>query len=189
MVRLDRITTRTGDDGTTGLADGSRLPKDHPIIEALGAVDELNSLLGMVRTCQLPEAAACELPAIQNDLFDLGADIATPRELAHTVRVREAQVRRLESMIDTVNPKLAPLVSFVLPGGSPASAWLHLARTAARRAERMVIAAEHVDSERAWNPDVRRYLNRLSDLCFVWARLANGDGRSEVLWRPGAAPR
>ena len=189
MVRLDRITTRTGDDGSTGLGDGSRVVKDHPLIEALGAVDEVNSLLGLVLLEQLPAAIAEALPAIQHDLFDIGADLANPQggpHEAHIPRITATHLMHLEQLLEATNAGLAPLTSFVLPGGSRGAAWLHLARTVARRAERNLVAAEHTaDSDRAWNPSCRHYLNRLSDLCFVWARLANDGGRGDVLWVPG----
>ena len=185
MVTLNRITTRTGDQGTTGLADGSRVAKDHPLIAAIGSVDEANSLLGVVRL----DAPLSELPQIQNDLFDLGADLATPPGSpweAKIPRITDAQVARLEAWSEAANATIAPLTSFVLPAGSRAAAWLHLARTVVRRAERDLVAAQHADPERAWNPNCLRYLNRLSDVCFIWARGANDNGKSDVLWVPGA---
>jgi cob(I)alamin adenosyltransferase len=179
-MRLDRITTRAGDDGTTGLADGSRLPKHHALIAAIGAVDEANSLFGVVRTCPLPADLAEELPRVQNDLFDLGADVANPRPGG--CRITPAHIARLEAAVAASTARVPPLTSFVLPGGSPGAAWLHLARTVVRRAERDLAAAM---SERHLNADCLRYLNRLSDACFVWARRANDDGRADVLWQPG----
>ena len=184
MVQLNRITTRTGDQGTTGLTDGSRVPKDHPLIQVIGTVDEANSLLGVVIVEGGPQA----LTAIQNDLFDLGSDLATypggPYE-AKIPRITEAQVVRLETLATAANAGIAPLTSFVLPGGSRAAAWLHLARTVVRRAERDLVAAQHADPQRVWNPHCLEYLNRLSDLCFIWARQANDGGKADVLWVPG----
>lgn len=187
MVRLDRITTRTGDAGTTGLGDGSRLPKQHALIAAIGTVDEANSLLGVVRLELLPALIATELPRIQNDLFDLGSDLACPPGMAHEdkiPRISPAQVARLDAALITANADLPPLKSFVLPAGGRATTWLHLARTVTRRAERDLCAAIAVMPERTFNPELLRYLNRLSDLLFVWARLA-ADGQ-EVAWVPGA---
>lgn len=186
MVRLDRITTRTGDGGTTGLGDGSRLPKHHPLIAAIGTVDEANSLLGVVRLEQLPPVVATALPRIQNDLFDVGSDLACPPGMAHedkVPRITAAQVAHLDALLVDANANVAPLRSFVLPGGTRAAAHLHLARTVVRRAERDVSAAIAALPERTFNADLIRYLNRLSDLLFVWARLANGE--QEVLWVPG----
>ncbi len=187
MVRLDRITTRTGDAGTTGLGDGSRLPKQHALIAAIGTVDEANSLLGVVRLELLPALIATELPRIQNDLFDLGSDLACPPGMAHEdkiPRISPAQVARLDAALIAANADLPPLKSFVLPAGGRATTWLHLARTVTRRAERDLCAAIAVMPERTFNPELLRYLNRLSDLLFVWARLA-ADGQ-EVPWVPGA---
>ncbi len=186
MVRLDRITTRTGDGGSTGLGDGSRLPKHHPLIAAIGTVDEANSLLGVVRLEQLPAVVSAALPRIQNDLFDVGSDLACPPGMAHedkVPRVTAAQVAHLEALLADANAGVAPLKSFVLPGGTRSAAHLHLARTVVRRAERDISAAIAALPERAFNADLIRYLNRLSDLLFVWARLANGE--QEVLWVPG----
>jgi cob(I)alamin adenosyltransferase len=188
MVRLDRITTRSGDAGSTGLADGTRVPKHHPLIQAIGAVDEANSLLGVVRLEALPTAVAAALPAIQNELFDLGADLATPPGTPYedkVPRLTPAYALRLEALLAAANARVAPLTSFVLPAGGRAAAHLHLARTVVRRAERDLSAAIHADPGRAFNPELLRYLNRLSDLCFVWARLANDDGKGEVLWVQG----
>jgi cob(I)alamin adenosyltransferase len=188
MVTLNQIITRTGDQGTTGLGDGSRIAKDHPLIAVIGSVDEANSLLGVVRL----DAPLAELPQVQNDLFDLGADLATPPGSpweAKIPRITDAQVARLEAWATAANAGLAPLTSFVLPAGSRASAWLHLARTVVRRAERDLVAAQHADPARAWNPNCLRYLNRLSDLCFIWARKENDGGKAEVLWMPGGEVR
>ncbi len=191
MVRLDRITTRSGDGGETGLGDGTRLPKDHALIAALGTVDEANSLLGVVRLEALGDAVAAELPRVQNDLFDLGADLAMPPGTQwedKVPRITAAQVARLDAALEEANAGLLPLTSFVLPAGSRAAAHLHLVRCVVRRAERDLVAARHALPERVFNPECLRYLNRLSDLCFVWARQANDGGRGDVLWRPGGAP-
>lgn len=192
MVRLDRITTRSGDGGDTGLGDGSRVSKDHPLINAIGAVDEANSLLGLVlcdtRDAGLDRGIVQEIERIQNDLFDLGADLAVPPGgpyEAKMCRITDAHIARLDAVLAAANEGLPPLTSFVLPGGSRASAWLHLARTVVRRAERDLVAAGHALAERNFSAALR-YLNRLSDLCFVWSRLANHGGRGEVLWTPGA---
>ncbi len=188
MVRLDRISTRTGDGGETGLGDGTRLAKDHALIAALGAVDEANSLLGVVRLEALAATVAAELPRIQNDLFDLGADLAMPPGTQwedKVPRIAAAQVARLDAALQEANAGLAPLTSFVLPAGSRAAAHLHLVRCVVRRAERDLVAARRALPERVFNPECLRYLNRLSDLCFVWARQANDGGRADVLWRPG----
>lgn len=193
MVKLDRITTGSGDQGKTSLADGSRVSKTSPRVDAYGTVDELNSLLGIVRAEGVPEAINEDLGRIQHDLFDLGADLATPMGgagEAHIPRMLEDQVRRLEALIESGTRRLAPAESFVLPGGSRAASFLHLARTVARRAERKVIAlveaefARCAEGETSVNPICQKYLNRLSDLCFVWARLCNDGGKLEVLWQP-----
>ena len=187
MVKLNRIYTRTGDDGGTGLVGGERVTKDSLRVGAYGEVDEANACVGLAR---VHTGADAELDAvlarIQNDLFDLGADLATPDlEQAGALRIIDAQVGRLEREIDAMNADLAPLSSFVLPGGSPAAAALHLARTVSRRAERTAVALTRVPGE-AVNPAAIRYLNRLSDLLFVAARRANANGASDVLWTPGA---
>lgn len=187
MVVLNRIYTRTGDKGDTALGNGTRVPKDSARVEAYGTVDELNAALGVARLHASDETDAA-LSRIQNDLFDLGADLATPdpdkdadREYP-ALRVTEAQVDRLEAEIDAMNTRLEPLRSFVLPGGSALSAHLHVCRTVARRAERSCVtlaAAEPI------NMPGLRYLNRLSDWFFVAARIANDDGADDVLWVPG----
>jgi cob(I)alamin adenosyltransferase len=187
MVRLNRITTGTGDRGTTSLADGTRVAKTHPRVVAYGTVDELNCLLGVARTEEVPPAVGAELAHLQHDLFDLGADLATPpagAAEAHLPRLREDQVRHLEALTAAATARLAPADSFVLPGGSRAAACLHLARAVARRAEREVWSLLQSEPEGAVNPLCLTYLNRLSDLLFVWARLANDEGRGDVLWRP-----
>jgi cob(I)alamin adenosyltransferase len=175
--RLSKIVTRTGDAGTTGLGDGSRVPKNAPRIEAIGAVDELNSNLGVLLAEQLPEAVAVCLTAVQHDLFDLGGELSIPGHAA----VTDAHVIRLEEAVETFNAELAPLKEFVLPGGTRAAALAHVGRTICRRAERAVVTL--AGAEPVSDP-VRRYLNRLSDLLFVIARALNrAAGRPDVLWR------
>ena len=183
MVRLNRIYTRTGDDGSTGLADGSRRPKDDPRLESYGTVDELNSVLGLAVDALRPDhpALADHLAQIQNDLFDLGADLATPGT-ADGLRIQPQQTVRLEALIDEYNADLPALESFVLPGGSTGSSWLHLGRTTCRRAERLTVALAAAE---AVNEETVKYLNRLSDLLFVLARVANDGGAGDVLWVPG----
>ena len=165
MVRLNRIYTRTGDDGTTGLGDGSRLPKHHLRIAAYGTVDELSSVLGLALAQAgepLPEPMKAELRLIQNDLFDVGADLCVPGSAGDRLRIRALYTERLEGWIDRYNEHLKPLNSFILPGGKPGAAWLHLGRTVCRRAERLVteLAADPAEHEHV-NPEVVRYLNRL----------------------------
>lgn len=183
MVKLTKIYTRGGDGGMTSLIGGARLPKRHIRFEAIGAVDECNATLGLVRHHTLGAEDAM-LERIQHDLFDLGADIATPLAEGEdkALRIVAAQVARLEEEIDAVNARLEPLASFVLPGGSGASAALHLARTVARRAERAMVAL--ADAEPV-NPEALRYINRLSDHLFVLARHFNDKGINDVLWKPG----
>jgi cob(I)alamin adenosyltransferase len=177
--RLTRIYTRTGDDGTTGLADGSRVSKDTPRVEAMGAVDELNSHLGVVLCETLPDGARACLVDIQHDLFDLGGELSVP---GHSL-LSEAHVARLERTIDALNAELPPLKDFILPGGSRAAALTHVARAACRRAERRLVALAAVE---AVPEPLEHYLNRLSDLLFVLARALNRDaGRGDVLWQPG----
>lgn len=189
MVRLNRIYTKTGDDGTTGLGDGSRVLKYDLRVESYGAVDEANATIGLARlhTAGEPEVDAI-LARIQNDLFDLGADLCTPdtgQDLGYEpLRIVEAQVERLEAEIDAMNARLKPLKSFILPGGSPASAYLHLARTTVRRAERMMVQLSGKKGESVSGPALR-YMNRLSDLLFVLGRVTNADGTKDVLWVPG----
>jgi cob(I)alamin adenosyltransferase len=187
MVRLSRIYTRTGDDGTTALGDGARVPKHHLRIAAYGTVDEASSAIGLALAHGAPEELVSRLRAVQNDLFDVGADLCVPGEGGAKLRLTASYVTRLEGWIDELNARLAPLSSFVLPGGRPAAAWLHVARTVTRRAERLVteLAALPEEAGRV-NPEVVRYLNRASDLLFVMARVANDDGRLDVLWEPGA---
>lgn len=181
MVKLNVITTRTGDDGTTGLGDGSRVRKDSARIEAIGAVDELNAALGLARCKASPQLGDC-LARLQNDLFDLGADLCFPQRRAGQLRMTDGQVLWLEETQAGLNAGLAPLTSFVLPGGSEAAAYLHQARTLARRAERRCVA---VAATEPLNPEALRYINRLSDLLFVLARVANNG--QDVLWVPGAS--
>lgn len=186
MVKLNRIYTRTGDDGTTGLVGNERRSKANARIEAIGSVDELNAALGLARLETATQTAIDEILArAQNDLFDLGADLATPGGGSRdALRVAETQVERLEAEIDRLNADLAPLSSFVLPGGSAAAAALHFARTLARRAERSVVRLRETSGE-AVGPATARYLNRLSDLLFVLARWTNDMGAGDVLWVPG----
>jgi len=194
MVRLDRITTRGGDGGETSLGDGTRVRKDALRIEAIGKVDEANAAIGLLRLVTGAgepgsdlAAADAMLAAIQHDLFDLGADLCVPLAPGEaegaSLRIVPAQLARLEDEIARMNAELPPLRSFVLPGGSPASAWAHHARMVVRAAERATVAL--AASERI-NPDAVRYLNRLSDHLFVLGRWLNDRGASEVLWQPGA---
>ncbi|TIX49411.1 cob(I)yrinic acid a,c-diamide adenosyltransferase [Alteraurantiacibacter aquimixticola] len=186
MVKLNRIYTRTGDDGTTGLVDGSRLLKHAPRMDAVGAVDEANAALGFA-VLALEGEARDHITRIQNDMFDLGADLATPGEdfspSEMVLRIVPAQAEWLEQRIDALNEGLEPLTSFILPGGNEAAARLHLARTAARRAERAVTALAEGE---AVNPAALAYINRLSDYLFVLCRAANDGGKGDILWQPGA---
>jgi len=185
MVVLNRIYTKTGDDGTTALATGERRAKSDLRFEAIGTVDEVNAAVGMARVhVDAAGAMSAILGRIQNDLFDLGADLATPPKPGgrERLRVSATQVERLEREIDELNAHLAPLTSFVLPGGSAAAAALHFCRTVARRAERLVVA---LAAREAVNPEAIHYINRLSDLLFVAARAENGNGERDVLWEPG----
>lgn len=191
MVKLNKIYTRTGDDGTTGLVDGSRLAKDAARMDAIGAVDEANSAIGLAALSVTEKERAQALYRIQNDLFDLGADLATPAaeddDFAPSdmvLRMVSSQTAWLEQQIDALNADLEPLNSFVLPGGSEAAARLHVARAAVRRAERAVVS---LAGEEAVNPAALSYVNRLSDYLFTLARAANGDGRHDVKWVPGAS--
>jgi cob(I)alamin adenosyltransferase len=199
MVKLNRIYTKTGDAGTTGLATGARVPKDHLRVETYGTVDESNAAIGLaivhahsggpgqdhIKT-QLAEILAL----IQHDLFDCGADLATPVESTETpgsrLRILPSQTERLERLIDEYNEPLAPLTSFVLPGGSALAASLHLARTIVRRAERLVTTLRRTDPDTT-NAEALKYLNRLSDLLFVLSRVANDNGAADTLWTPGAS--
>ena len=183
-VRLTRIYTRAGDGGETSLGDGSRVPKTDLRIEAYGTVDELNSVLGLALAGELPAEFRGWLAQIQNDLFDLGADLSVPLDdRRERLRVTAGQVARLEELCDLVNEQLEPLTSFVLPGGTEAAARLHVARSVSRRAERRAVALAEAQGA---NPDALSYLNRLSDLLFILARAANA-GSQEPLWRPGSS--
>ena len=190
MVTLNKIYTRTGDDGTTALGTGVRRPKFDLRIEAYGTIDEANAALGVARTQLEKDTASLDpiLSRIQNDLFDLGADLATPddgREPAYEpLRLVASQVDRLEGDIDTLNADLEPLKSFVLPAGSPASASLHLARTIARRAERLMVSLVTQEPDKVGDAALK-YVNRLSDFLFVASRWVNDRGRADVLWVPG----
>jgi cob(I)alamin adenosyltransferase len=181
LVKLNRIYTRTGDAGTTGLVDGSRVSKADPRMAAIGDVDEANSAIGVAIAALGDRTPAAALLTIQNDLFDLGADIATPEGIDGALRIVPAQVARLEAEIDAMNADLAPLTSFILPGGDTGAAALHLARAIVRRAERSAVAVDGL------NPPALAYLNRLSDWLFVATRVVNGAGEGDVLWRPGAS--
>jgi cob(I)alamin adenosyltransferase len=187
MVRLNRIYTRTGDAGETGLVDGSRILKGHPRAQAIGDVDELNSAIGVAVAHSASEDARAMLGRIQNERFDLGADLATPGEdfepSVMVLRVVQAQVDRLEAEIDAMNEGLEPLKSFILPGGGKGASHVHLARSIARRAERSVVSASRHDP---MNPLARVYLNRLSDHLFVLGRWLAKDEGGDVLWQPGA---
>ena len=181
MVRIDRVVTKGGDAGQTSLGDGTRVSKADPRIEAMGAVDEANAVIGVLRLhTQTDPSADAMLGRIQNDLFDVGADLCVPGDGQDRLRVTAAAVERLEQEVERMNDALPPLTSFILPGGTAGAAHAHLARTAVRRAERTVVATPDV------NPLVQRYLNRLSDHLFVLARLLNANGSADVLWVPGA---
>src|SRR5438477_5727367 len=186
MVYLSRIYTKTGDQGDTSLGDGSRVAKNHPRVAAYGSVDELNAVLGLLLAAEPDVAEADLLRSIQNDLFDVGADLCRPptteEKPGQRLRMRPEHAERLEKAIDRLNAELAPLTSFILPGGRPAAAWCHLARTVCRRAEREVVTLAQAEPI---NPQVVIYLNRLSDLLFVMARVSNAKGQDDVLWVPG----
>jgi cob(I)alamin adenosyltransferase len=186
VVQLTRIYTRGGDKGRTALGDGTRVEKHHGRVEAYGAVDEANAVIGLARLHTEGEVDAM-LARIQNDLFDVGADLCIPAKEGEgegqALRVIDSQIERLEQEIDRFNSELKPLKSFVLPGGTAAAAWLHLARTVVRRAER---ATTRLANSEQVNPAVIRYLNRLSDHLFVLARWSNEKGGKDVLWTPGA---
>jgi cob(I)alamin adenosyltransferase len=189
MVVLSKIYTRTGDDGTTALGSGKRVAKYDLRVEAYGTLDETNAIIGLARlhTSGTDPELDAMLARIQNDLFDLGADLCFPDETKDArgrLQVSDAQVARLEEEIDLLNHSLQPLRSFVLPGGTPAAAFLHLARTVSRRAERLMVALASRPDEPVSEPGLR-YVNRLSDFLFVASRYANGKGASDVLWVPG----
>ncbi len=184
-MKLDKIYTRTGDEGKTSLGDGSRLPKFHLRVTAYGSIDEANSVLGVAMLHVADQEVVKLLRHIQNDMFDVGADLCQPEKPGAQkapLRIVEEQVEWMEKQIDHFNADLAPLTSFVLPGGSPASAYMHLARTVTRRAERDVA---RLFAEEPVNPAVLRYVNRLSDLLFVLARYLNDKGKEDVRWQPG----
>ena len=184
MVRLDKIYTRTGDGGITSLANGERVPKHSLRVECYGSVDEANSYIGLARVNIQKGRIFKDLGIIQNDLFDLGADLASPieKEKKKSLRISQNQVDRLENTIDTYNKNLKPLTSFVLPGGRISAANLHVARTIVRRAERSTVL---LSKEEKVNPLAIKYLNRLSDLLFVCARYQNNKGKLDLLWDPG----
>jgi cob(I)alamin adenosyltransferase len=183
MVKLNKIYTRTGDKGTAGLVDGSRVSKAGERMAAIGNVDEANASVGMAIALLRDDSLGETLRRIQNELFDLGADIATPGEVDGALRVTAGQVERLEHEIDSMNANLEPLRSFILPGGSAEVAALHLARTVVRRAERSAVALSEAEPI---NPSALAYLNRLSDLLFVAARFVAANQGGDVLWQPGA---
>ncbi|QNL18007.1 cob(I)yrinic acid a,c-diamide adenosyltransferase [Hyphobacterium sp. CCMP332] len=189
MVRLTKIYTKTGDQGRTRLGDMSEVDKTDIRVEAYGSVDEANAVIGVARRAVEDEAIDALLARIQNEMFDLGADLCVPDTGEdpgfEPLRMTAKQVEALEAAIDAWNGKLDPLDSFILPAGSEASARLHLARTVCRRAERRTVALQQVDAR--LNPETVRYLNRLSDLLFVLARIANDEGRADVKWVPGAS--
>lgn len=181
MVRIDRVVTKGGDNGETSLGDGSRVSKTDPRIEAMGAVDEVNACIGVLRIYTRTRTTEdAMLARLQNDLFDVGADLCVPGTSGDRLRVTDAAVTRLETEVDQMNTALPALKSFILPGGTDAASFAHLARVAARRAERTVLAVNDV------NPVVQRYLNRLSDHLFVLARALNENAAEDVLWVPGA---
>jgi cob(I)alamin adenosyltransferase len=181
-IRIDRVTTRGGDSGETSLGDGTRVPKDALRVEAYGTVDEANATIGLLRLHAGGEADAM-LARIQNDLFDVGSDLCVPGAAGDRLRLTDAPSLRLEAEVAAMNAALAPLDSFILPGGSPGAAYAHLARTIVRRAERLVVALAR---EETVNPAVIRFLNRLSDHLFVLGRVLNGNGAADVKWVPGA---
>jgi cob(I)alamin adenosyltransferase len=187
MVRLDKIVTKAGDGGKTRLATGAPVSKASARVEAYGAVDEANSAIGVARLHTTSDPVLDPiLDRLQNDLFDLGADLATPDSpdlKFEPLRIQPSQTDRLEAEVNALNDKLSPLTSFILPGGSPAAAHLHLARAIARRAERAIVALADVE---AISPEAVKFANRLSDLLFVAARYANDQGRADLLWKPGA---
>jgi cob(I)alamin adenosyltransferase len=184
MVKLDIITTRGGDAGETSLGDGARVRKDALRVEAYGTVDEANAAIGVLRLHTREDAEAdAMLARIQNDLFDIGADLCVPGEAGARLRVADTQSARLEAELAEMNGQMPALKSFVLPGGTAGAAAAHVARTVTRRAERLVVA---LAAEEEVNPAVIRYLNRLSDHLFVLARRLNGNGAGDVLWVPGA---
>ena len=187
MVRIDRVVTRGGDSGETSLGDGTRVFKDALRVESYGTVDEANATVGILRLhTRNDREADAMLARIQNDLFDIGADLCVPGEAGERLRVTAKMVSRLEAEAEIMNDRLAPLESFVLPGGTPAAAYAHLARTIVRRAERLAV---RLAREEPVNPEVVRALNRMSDHLFVLGRRLNGNGAGDVLWVPGASEK
>jgi cob(I)alamin adenosyltransferase len=190
MVTLNKIYTKTGDKGTTALGTGARVPKTHARIAAYGTVDEANSFIGVARTKLGEDEAEMDamLERVQNDMFDLGADLCVPEDGVdrgyEPLRISDKQVERLEAEIDRMNAELEPLKSFILPGGTEAAAALHVARTVARRAEREMAEVVALDTEPVSEPALK-YINRLSDFLFVAARFVNARGKSDILWTPG----
>lgn len=186
MVRLDRIYTKGGDQGQTSLGDGTRVAKHHLRVCAYGTIDELSSVLGLLVAHGVEEPHKGDILAIQNELFDVGADLCVPGEAGARLRILPAYAERVEALIDRENAKLQPLKSFILPGGTRPSAWTHLARNVCRRAEREVVALAAQDDEKERvNAEVLKYLNRLSDYLFVLGRVLNDCGKGDVLWQPG----
>jgi cob(I)alamin adenosyltransferase len=184
MVRIDRVVTRGGDGGQTSLGNGVRLRKDAPRIEAIGAVDEANAAIGLLRRAvRAAQPVDAMLARIQNDLFDVGADLSVPGEGGDRLRITDAPVVRLETEVEAMNAALPPLTSFILPGGTEGAAQAHMARTVARRAERAVVL---LAAGEAVTPALLHYLNRLSDHLFVLARVLNGNGADDVKWVPGS---
>jgi cob(I)alamin adenosyltransferase len=182
MVRIDRVVTKGGDGGETSLGDGTRVAKDSPRVAAYGTVDEANAAIGILRLHAAHDFEAdAMLARIQNDLFDIGADLCVPGEAGERLRVPASLAERLEAEAAVMNASLAPLTSFILPGGTPAAAYAHLARTVVRRAERLVVSLAR---DEPVNPEVIRALNRLSDHLFLLGRRLNGNGAGDVLWRP-----
>jgi cob(I)alamin adenosyltransferase len=184
LVKLNKIYTRTGDDGSAGLVDGSRVSKSGLRMAAIGEVDEANAAIGVAIAALGESPTGKQLLTIQNELFDLGADVATPGEIEGALRIVASQVERIEAEIDTMNGELEPLTSFILPSGSPAVSALHLARTIVRRAERAVVA---LNEREPLNPHLLAYVNRLSDHLFVAARYQAAREGGDVLWQPGAS--
>jgi len=186
MVRLDRIYTKGGDQGQTSLGDGTRVDKHHLRVSAYGTVDELSSVLGLLVAHGLVEPHRSDIVAIQNELFDVGADLCVPGEAGARLRITPAYAERIEALIDRENAKRDPLKSVILPGGTMPSAWTHLARNVCRRAERLVVElSAHPEEQERVNAEVLKYLNRLSDYLFVLGRVLNDHGKGDVLWQPG----
>ena len=184
MPKLDQIMTRGGDKGTTSLVDGTRVSKSSQRVKTYGTVDELNAVFGLVRCEELPDGLESRILQLQNELFNLGGELATPVDCEYAGKlpqIKPSQVERLENWLEEAREKIEPADNFILPGGSKPAAILHLARTVTRRCERELVA---LAQEEAINPHCLTFLNRLSDLCFVWARWCNDCGRSDILWQP-----